>query len=133
MLAPVLVGKTKQFKDPKAIIEIKMVAAPDKDDENIRKHLKDLRCQLRERKKKWPSAECFGLFLVRDLHETFPNSTSAFNGRIIKYKSQSLSSTLSVRQSVRVLARELNLRRVSQKCRVRGEDKIFRACVNLEL
>ena len=35
VLAPVLGEGTKQFKDPKAIIEIKMVAAPGKDNKNV--------------------------------------------------------------------------------------------------
>jgi hypothetical protein len=133
VLAPVLVGKTKQFKAPKAIIEIKMVAAPGKENRNIHKHLKKLQCQLRDRKDKWPNAECFGLFVVRVFREASLNSTSAFNKKFIKSKRESLSANPSFHRSVDARAKELNLRQVNQKCLACGEDKIFKARVNLEL
>jgi hypothetical protein len=133
VLAPVLVGKTEQFKAPKAIIEIKMVAAPGKDDKNIDKHLKALTSQLKKREKIWRNAECFGLLVVRDFRETSRNSTSAFNERFIKSKGVSLRSNPNFHLSVKSLMKKSNLRQVKRKRLVCGEDKILKARVSLKL
>jgi hypothetical protein len=135
VLAPVLRKETKQFEDPKAIIEIKMVAAPGKDNKNIHKHLTDLQFQLKERKKRkdrWTNTECFGLFVVRDFRETSPNSTSAFNGKFIKSKRESLSSNPNFHRSVEVLAKELKLSWAKPRTLKCGEDKWLQATVNLK-
>jgi hypothetical protein len=99
-----------------------MVAAPGKDGKNIHKHLKRLKRQLEKRKRRWPNAERFGLFVVRVVRETSSNSTSAFNGKVIKSMQESLSANPNFDRSVEIQAKKLNLRWVNQKCLVCGEE-----------
>lgn len=84
VLAP-LREKANQFKDPKAIIEIKMVAAPGKNATAVIKPIISLGRQLRSRKDKWPNAECFGMLAVKNFRETSLNGTSEFDG-VIKHR-----------------------------------------------
>jgi len=90
VLVPVLGKKQSSLKTPKAIIEIKMVAAPGKNATAINKPITSLGRQLKSNKKKWPNAECFGLLAVRSFRETSLDSTLKFDG-VIKHRKKALS------------------------------------------
>jgi len=133
VLAPVLGEGTKQFKDPKAIIEIKMVAAPGKDNKNVYMHFERLERQLRNRKVKWKAAECFGLLAVRIFSETYLNSTSAFD-EVIGYREDSLKPLPDLDSAVMNRAKDLRLSLAKQgtgtlMC---GEEKVLQARVSLK-
>lgn len=123
--------KANQFKDPKAIIEIKMVAAPGKNATAVIKPILSLARQLKSRKTKWPNAECFGLLVVRNFRETSLNSTSEFDG-VIKHRKKGLKSSPDLYRTV-VMNRIKALcpSWVKQGSLMCGKEKVLRATVNL--
>jgi len=123
-------GKKKLFKEPIAILEVKMVATP-ANGNAVSRTIVSLERQLNERKKNWPNAKCFGLLAVRICGETFDDSTLAFN-EVILSREKGLKPAPDLDRTLKNLAKQPNLSWAKPRTLVCGKDKFLQATVNLK-
>ena len=129
-------GEKKRFKEPKAILEAKMVAAPGKKGKSVIDHINSLAGQLVNRKKRWSNAKCFGLLVVRNFRETYQKSTSAFDEVIVSRK-KSLRSPSDLDQLDQIVRKQLKKLRpplveLRTKTLMLGEDKFLHATAKIK-
>jgi len=131
MLASSGNGTKKIFTEPKAVIEIKMVAAPAKGRKGVIKTFNSLMRQLKDKRSSCPNAECFGLMAVQVCPGMSDMNTRVFD-EVILYRKDLLKSLSDLERTVRKLAGRIDFSSINRGTLECGEERYLQAAVNLQ-